>query len=197
MHPEAGDAQAIATPCDAKTPTSGRILASGVGRLSAGRSTAFAAALALDQGEAAGLTFERPFEGSGSGDWPVRARPKIVRPIDTPRLTAASVGVARKMGEVLNNAGAQWEPRLLANLYAAAAVQADDAHGAEHELVTQHYDIRRADLVAVIELAERALDARHGVPGAHGECSACDAVVSFGRVRGALEWTAPVPNRPA
>ncbi len=88
------------------------------------------------------------------------------------------------MGEVLNNAGAQWEPRLLANLYAAAAVEADDAHGAEHDLVTQHYDVRRADLAGVIDLAERALDGRHGVPGAlHGECIACDAVVSFGRVR--------------
>ncbi len=95
----------------------------------------------------------------------MRARPKIVRPIDTPRFTAASVGVARKMGDVLNHTGARWEPRLLANLYAAAAaVEADDAHGVEHDLVTQHYDVRRADLAAVIELAERALDGRHGVP---------------------------------
>jgi hypothetical protein len=36
----------------------------------------------------------------------VRQRGKIVRPIDTPRLTAATVGVSRKMGEVLNQAGA-------------------------------------------------------------------------------------------
>jgi hypothetical protein len=45
------------------------------------------------------------------------------------------------MGDVLNHAEAQWEPRLLANLYAAAALHADDAHGAEHDLITQHYGI--------------------------------------------------------
>jgi len=59
----------------------------------------------------------------------VRARGKVVRAIDTPRLTAASVGVSRKMGDVLNHAGAQGEPRLLANLYAAAAVEAAAATG--------------------------------------------------------------------
>jgi hypothetical protein len=57
----------------------------------------------------------------------VRQRGKIVRPIDTPRLAAATAGVSRKMGDVLNRAGAQWEPRLLANLYAASALEADDA----------------------------------------------------------------------
>jgi hypothetical protein len=67
---------------------------------------------------------------------PVRQRGKIIRPIDTPRLTAASIGVSRKMGEVLNHAGADWEPRLLANLYAAAALAADDAHGDEHGLIS-------------------------------------------------------------
>jgi hypothetical protein len=38
-------------------------------------------------------------------------------------------------------------------LYAAAAVQADDADGAEHDLVTQHDDVRRDDLAAVVDLA--------------------------------------------
>jgi hypothetical protein len=46
-----------------------------------------------------------------------------------PRLTAATVGSAARWGDVLNQAGAQWELRLLANLYAAPALQADDAHG--------------------------------------------------------------------
>ena len=59
----------------------------------------------------------------------MKAPPRIVRPVATPRLTAAEVGVSRKMGEVLNRAGARWEPRLLASLYAAAAVTADDAYG--------------------------------------------------------------------
>jgi hypothetical protein len=78
----------------------------------------------------------------------MRPRGTIVRPLDTPRLTAATTGVSRKMGDVLNRASAQWEPRLLAALYAAAALEADDAHGAKHDLITQHYAISRADLLA-------------------------------------------------
>jgi len=121
----------------------------------------------------------------------VRARGKVVRPIDTPRLTAASVGVSRKMGEVLNHAGAQWEPRLLANLYAAAAVEADDEHGRGHGLITQHYDIKIADLATVIELAEQTQDGRHAVAGIlHADCPQCLAAQALGRVRNALEWTA-------
>jgi hypothetical protein len=85
---------------------------------------------------------EHAFEGSRTkGVDPVRQHGGIVRPIDTPRLTAATRGVSRRMGDVLNHAEAQWEPRLLANLYAAAALHADDAHGAEHDLITQHYGI--------------------------------------------------------
>jgi hypothetical protein len=36
------------------------------------------------------------------------------------------------MADVLNRSNAQWEPRLLADLYAAAALEADDARGIEH-----------------------------------------------------------------
>jgi hypothetical protein len=120
----------------------------------------------------------------------VRQRGKIVRPIDTPRLTAATVGVSRKMGEVLNQAGAQWEPRLLANLYAAAALEADDAHGEEHDLISQHYGISKSDLVAVLDLASSALDGRHAAPGQiHDNCPSCDAVFALGRIRNSVEWT--------
>lgn len=45
-------------------------------------------------------------------------------------------------------------PRLLADLYAAAALQADDAYGEEHDLVSQHYGISKADLSAVIALVQ-------------------------------------------
>jgi RES domain-containing protein len=121
----------------------------------------------------------------------VRERPTIVRPLDTPRLAAAERGVSAKMGEVLNRAGARWEPRLLANLYAAAALEADDAHGAEHDLLTQHHKIVRADLAAVLGLAAEALDGQHAVPGKlHRGCPQCDAVFALGRVRNALDWTA-------
>lgn len=120
----------------------------------------------------------------------MRQRGKIVRPIDTPRLTAATVGVSRKMGEVLNQAGAQWEPRLLANLYASAALAADDAHGEEHEMISQHYGIVKADLVLVLDLATSSLDGRHAVPnGIHNNCPSCDAAFALGRLRNTVEWT--------
>ena len=120
----------------------------------------------------------------------MRQRGKIVRPIDTPRLTAATVGVSRKMGEVLNHAGSHWEPRLLANLYAAAALEADDAHGEEHDLLSQHYGVSKTDLIAVIDLAANAVEPGHAVPGAlHDNCSSCDAALALGRVRNSVEWT--------
>ena len=127
----------------------------------------------------------------------MRQRGKIVRPIDTPRLTAATVGVSRKMGEVLNQAGAQWEPRLLANLYASAALQADDAHGEEHDLISQHYGISKADLVLVLDLATGTLDGRHAVPnGIHNDCPDCDAAFALGRICNTVEWTsAPLWRR--
>lgn len=120
----------------------------------------------------------------------MRQRGKIVRPIDTPRLTAATVGVSRKMGEVLNSAGAQWEPRLLSNLYASAALEADDAHGEAYDLVSQHYGISKADLVLVLDLAASALDGRHAVPnGIHDNCPHCDAAFALGRICNTVEWT--------
>ena len=120
----------------------------------------------------------------------MRQRGKIVRPIDTPRLTAATVGVSRKIGEVLNQAGAQWEPRLLANLYAASALEADDAHGEEHDLISQHYGISKSDLIAVLDLASSALDRRHAAPGQiRDHCPSCDAAFALGRIRNSVEWT--------
>jgi hypothetical protein len=99
------------------------------------------------------------------------------------------------MGEVLNRAAAQWEPRLLANLYASAALEADDAHGEEHELITQHYGIKRPDLAALIELAATGVDGRHAVPGKlHQDCPNCAAVFALGRIRNALDWTT-APDR--
>ena len=94
------------------------------------------------------------------------------------------------MGDILNRASAQWEPRLLAPLYAAAALEAGDAHGAMHDLITQHYAISRADLLAVVQLAAQALGDRHAVPGAlHTDCPQCGAALALGRVRNAMEWT--------
>jgi hypothetical protein len=96
------------------------------------------------------------------------------------------------MGQVLNHAGADWEPRPLASLY-AAALEADDAHGAEHDLITQHHRITRADLAAVLRLAglgNAALDGQHGSTGTlHIGCPRCDAVLALGRVRGSVAWT--------
>jgi hypothetical protein len=102
------------------------------------------------------------------------------------------------MGDVLDQAGAQWEPRLLANLYAAAALEADDAHGEERDLISQHYGISKTDLTTVIDLAASALDGRHAVPGQlHGNCPSCDAALAPGRIRNCVEWTsAPRWQRP-
>jgi hypothetical protein len=81
------------------------------------------------------------------------------------------------MGEVLNHAGAQWE--LLANLYAAAALAADDAHGEEHGLISQHYGISKTDLILVLDLAATAVEPGHAAPGQlHDNCSSCDAILA-------------------
>ena len=69
------------------------------------------------------------------------------------------------MGEVLNHASADWSPQLLAGLSAAAALEAGNAHAAERDLITQHHGIARGDLEAVLELAQKALDGQHAVPG--------------------------------
>src|SRR4051812_25376835 len=92
-------------------------------------------------------------------------RPTIVRPVDTPRLNAAKRGVSAKMGAVLNRTGAGWNPELLAAPYAAAALEADDGHAGERDLITQHHGIARPDLVAVLELAAGAVDGEHGTAG--------------------------------
>lgn len=123
-------------------------------------------------------------------------RPTIVRPIDTPRLNAAGRGVSTKMGEVLNHANADWNPQLLAGLYAAAALEADDAHAAERGLITQHHGIARGDLTAALDLAQQALDGQHAAPGKlHPRCPSCEAALALGRVRNAVDWTAGTPRR--
>jgi hypothetical protein len=95
------------------------------------------------------------------------------------------------MADVLNRASAQWEPRLLASIYAAAALEADDAHGREHHLVTQHYGIRYEDLMLVIAMAAETVDGQHATTGKlHRQCVRCDAVLALGRVQNAAEWTA-------
>jgi hypothetical protein len=119
----------------------------------------------------------------------VHQHDRIVRPLDTPCLTAAARGVSQKMGDVLNRAGAQWEPRLLANLYAAAALHADDAHGEEYNLITQHYGVLKGDLVIVVDLAAASIVGRHGGSGEHGDCPGCLHSLALGRVRNAIEWT--------
>jgi hypothetical protein len=88
---------------------------------------------------------------------------KIVRPLDTPRLMAAERGVSAAMGNVLNRVGETWNTRVLARLYASAALAADDKHGREHNLITQHHGITEPDLLDVIALAVPPV--AHGVPG--------------------------------
>ena len=83
-----------------------------------------------------------------------------------------------------------WTPRLLANLYAASALEADDAHGEEHDLICQHHGVGKTDLIAVLDLASSALDGRHAAPGQiHDNCPSCAAAFALGRIRNAVEWT--------
>jgi hypothetical protein len=113
---------------------------------------------------------------------------KIVRPLDTPRLMAAERGVSAAMGNVLNRVGETWNTRVLARLYASAALAADDRHGREHKLITQHHGIAEPDLLDVIALA--VPPARHGVTGeVHPGCPDCRRVFALGRVRNAVLWT--------
>ena len=95
------------------------------------------------------------------------------------------------MADVLNRASAQWGPRLLASIYAAAALEGDDAHGREHQLVTQHYGIRYDDLLLVLSMRPTLRDGEHAITGKlHWHCARCDAVLALGLVQNAAEWTA-------
>ena len=68
--------------------------------------------------------------------------------------------------------------------------EADDPHGEEHDLISQHYGISKADLVLVLDLASSALDGRHAIPnGIHDNCPACDAAFPLGRIVNTVEWT--------
>jgi hypothetical protein len=68
-------------------------------------------------------------------------------------------------------------------------LHADDAHGEEHDLITQHYGILRSDLVTVVDLAAATIVGRHGSSGEHGDCPGCLHSLALGRVRNAIEWT--------
>jgi hypothetical protein len=59
-----------------------------------------------------------------------------------------------------------------------------------NDLISQHYGISKADLIAVIDLATSALDSRRAVPGQiHDNCPSCNAAFAPGRICNTVEWT--------
>jgi hypothetical protein len=60
-----------------------------------------------------------------------------------------------------------------------ATLEADDAHGAKYDLITQHYAISRTDLLAVVQLVAQALGDRRSLPGALDTgCPQCGAALA-------------------
>jgi hypothetical protein len=92
------------------------------------------------------------------------------------------------LGTRSGRANLRTDVRSRARLYASAALAADDKHGREHKLITQHHGITEPDLLDVIALA--VPPSGHGVTGeVHPGCPDCRRVFALGRVRNAVMWT--------
>lgn len=107
----------------------------------------------------------------------------IVREPDLPRLTAAGTAVRAEMDR-LTAAGVD-RADLVAGLYAARALLADDDHGRGHGMVVQADGLRWAELEDLVGLAEPVLDpARHAGTGTwHPKCPACRGAQAAARIR--------------
>jgi hypothetical protein len=107
----------------------------------------------------------------------------IVREPDLPRLTAAGAAVRVELDR-LSAAGVD-RADVVAGLYAARAVVADDQHGREHGLVVQADRLRWDELEDLVGLAGPVLDpARHAGTGTwHPACPACRGAQAAARIR--------------
>jgi hypothetical protein len=114
----------------------------------------------------------------------------IVREPDLPRVTAAGTAVRAEMDR-LTAAGVDRADRadLVAGLYAARALVADDDHGREHGVVVQADGLLWAELEDLVELTAQSgcqvLDpARHAGTGTwHPNCPACRGAQAAARIR--------------
>jgi hypothetical protein len=107
----------------------------------------------------------------------------IVREPDVRRLTVASRAVLAEYERVRELVGHR--PKMLAYLYGASAVRADDDLGRESGLVVQADELRWDELVELIRVAEEQLAiARHaGLDDWHPGCRDCQAVLAIARIR--------------
>jgi hypothetical protein len=108
---------------------------------------------------------------------------RIVREPELPRLTAAARALEPELERL--RAAVQDRSDLLAGLYVARALAADDEHGRQHGVVVQADGMFWAELDDLARLAEPALDpARHGGPGTwHPRCPDCRGALAAARVR--------------
>lgn len=107
----------------------------------------------------------------------------IVREPDLRRLAAAARAIEAEL-ERLRSVAAD-RPGMLAGLYAARAVVADDEHGRGAGLVVQADGLRWTELDELARLAEPALDpTRHAGAGTwHPHCPDCRGALAAARVR--------------
>lgn len=112
----------------------------------------------------------------------------IVREPDLPRLTAAGAAVRAEMDR-LTAAGVDRadvdRADLVAGLFAARALVADDDHGRGHGVVVQADGLLWAELEDLVGLAGPVLDpARHAGTGTwHPNCPACRGAQAAARIR--------------
>lgn len=107
----------------------------------------------------------------------------IVREPDLPRLAAAGRAIEAEL-ERLRGVRIPRDD-LVAALYAARAVVADDDHGRRHGVVIQADGLLWAELDDLVGLAEPALDPRrHAGPASwHLDCAGCRGAQAAARVR--------------
>jgi hypothetical protein len=120
----------------------------------------------------------------------------IVREPDLPRLTAASGAILAEM-QRLAAAGVD-RADLVAGLYAARALVADDDHGRGRGMVVQADGLRWGELEDLVGLAAPVLDpARHAGTGTwHPDCPACRGAQAAARIRAHRRYRTVGPGVP-
>ena len=120
----------------------------------------------------------------------------IVREPDLTRIAAATRAVLAEFGRLRELTGHR--PDILARLYAARALAADDDHGAARGLVVQADELRWAELEQLVRLAEAQLEpGQHAAVGSwHPGCPDCQAVLAIGRIRARHRYRSVSPRSP-
>ena len=142
--------------------------------------------------------FEAGRGGAQNGDGMADEQPPyvpIVREPELQRLAAAGRAVLAELSRLHDAVGHR--PDLLAGLYAARALVADDEHGWRHGLVVQADSLRWTELERLAELVAPHLDAdRHAGAGSwHVDCPQCQALLTVARIRARYRYRTVNPRR--